>query len=68
MIGWQEALPLFDRVEQHPNATEEIKETVRNYREFVLNNRDDWLPDSDVDQSSDKRAVFVPTQLAFAVP
>ena len=36
MIGWQRALPLFERVEQNPKASEAVKETVRNYREFVL--------------------------------
>ena len=66
MIGWQKALPLFDSVEQHPNASQEVKETVRNYREFVLDNPEEWLPDSDVDlEWSDKRAVFVPTPPAL---
>ena len=66
MIGWQKALPLFDSVEQHPNASQEVKETVRNYREFVLDNPEEWLPDSDVDlEWSDQRAVFVPTPPAL---
>ena len=62
MIAWQKALPLFYRIEQHPNAAEAVKDTVRNYREFILQNPEDWLPDSDVDlEWSDKKAVFVPT-------
>ncbi len=66
MIGWQKALPLFDSVEQHPNASEAIKGEVRNYRRFVLKSKEKWLPDSDVDlEWSDKRAVFVPTQPAL---
>ena len=67
MIAWQKALPLFDSVEADPNASQAVKETARNYRQFVLNNREDWLPESDVDlDSSDKRAVFVPSQPALA--
>ncbi len=67
MIAWQKALPLFDSVEADPNASQAVKETARNYRQFVLNNREDWLPESDVDlDSSDKKAIFVPTQPALA--
>ena len=46
MVGWQKALPLFESVEQHPNASEEVIETVRDYRELILKNRHKWLPES----------------------
>ncbi len=45
MIGWQKALPLLESVEQNPLASDSIKETVREYREFVLDHPEDWLPD-----------------------
>ena len=47
MVGRQKALPLFESVEQNPNASEDILETVRDYRDLILDNRDKWLPDSD---------------------
>jgi len=47
MIGWQKALPLFESVEQNPNASEDVLETVRDYRDLILDNRHKWLPDSD---------------------
>ena len=45
IIGWQKALPLFDRVEQTLAASEEVKETARDYREFVLLYPHRWLPE-----------------------
>ena len=47
MIGWQKALPLFESVEQHPNASEDILETVQDYRDLILKNPHKWLPESD---------------------
>jgi hypothetical protein len=47
MIGQQKALPLLDFVEQQPEAPELLKETARDYREFVLDNPHKWLPDSE---------------------
>lgn len=47
MVGWQKALPLFESVEQNPNASEEVIETVQDYRELILDNRHKWLPESD---------------------
>jgi len=65
MIGWQKALPLFESVEQHPEASQAVKETVRNYRRFVLKHPEKWLPDSDPPKKwPEKRALFVPTQPA----
>ncbi|MGB0384192.1 MAG: hypothetical protein ACPGWR_05140 [Ardenticatenaceae bacterium] len=46
-IGWQKALPLFESVEQNPKASEEVIETVQDYRELILDNRHKWLPESD---------------------
>lgn len=47
MIGWQKALPLFESVEQNPNASEDILETVRDYRDLILDSPEKWLPESD---------------------
>ena len=47
MIGWQKALPLFESVEQHPNASEDILETVQDYRDLILDSPEKWLPESD---------------------
>jgi hypothetical protein len=47
MIGWQKALPLFESVEQNPRASEEGIETVRDYRDLILDNPHKWLPSSD---------------------
>jgi len=47
MIGRQKALPLFESVEQNPKASEEILETVQDYRELILDNPHKWLPESD---------------------
>ncbi|MGB0383544.1 MAG: hypothetical protein ACPGWR_01860 [Ardenticatenaceae bacterium] len=47
MIGWQKALPLFESVEQNPKASEDILETVRDYRDLILDNPHKWLPESD---------------------
>ena len=49
MIGRQKALPLLERVEQHPLASEAVKETARDYREYVLKYREKWLPDEVLD-------------------
>ncbi|MGB0386651.1 MAG: hypothetical protein ACPGWR_17715 [Ardenticatenaceae bacterium] len=71
MIGRQKALPLLERVEQHPNASKALKETARDYREFVLDNREKWLPDSDANQErlpevqGHKRALLLRPQPAF---
>lgn len=64
MIGRQKALPLFERVEQNANAPEEVKETARDYRQFVLDNPEKWLPDAD-EELPEKRALFVLPQPAF---
>jgi hypothetical protein len=45
MIGQQKALPLLESVEQHPYANEEVKETARHYRKYVLNFPEGWLPE-----------------------
>jgi hypothetical protein len=47
MIGRQKALPLFESVEQNPRASEEVIETVRDYRDLILDNPHKWLPESD---------------------
>jgi hypothetical protein len=47
MIGWQKALPLFESVEQNTDASEEVIETVRDYRDLILDNPHKWLPDSE---------------------
>ena len=46
MIGRQKALPLFESVEQNPKASEEVIETLQDYRDFILKNRHKWLPES----------------------
>jgi hypothetical protein len=45
IIGWQKALPLFLSVEQNLAASEAVKETARDYREFVLDYPHRWLPE-----------------------
>jgi hypothetical protein len=47
MIGWQKALPLFESVEQNPKASALVIETVRDYRDLILDNPHKWLPESD---------------------
>ncbi len=47
MIGRQKALPLFESVEQNLKASEDVLETVRDYRELILDNPQKWLPESD---------------------
>ena len=47
MVGRQKALPLFESVEQNPNASEDILETVRDYRDLILDSPEKWLPESD---------------------
>ena len=36
MIGWQNALPLLERVEYHPAASAAVRETARDYRQLIL--------------------------------
>ena len=47
MIGWQKALPLFESVEQNPKVSEDIMETIRDYRDLISDNPHKWLPESD---------------------
>ncbi len=47
MIGRQKAFPLLESVAQHPNASEAVKETARDYRQFVYKYPEKWLPDSE---------------------
>lgn len=50
IIGWQKALPLFDRVEQSLAASQEVKETARDYRKFVLLYPHRWLPEPEPEE------------------
>ena len=64
MIGRQKALPLLELVEQTPEAPELLKETARDYREYVLDNPDKWLPEAP-EQEEAPQTKRVATQPAF---
>ncbi len=65
MIGWQQALPLLEVVEQSPEAPELLKETARDYREYVLDNPEKWLPESQDKEELAQSKRVVTTQPAF---
>ena len=68
MIGRQKALPLLESVEEHPEASEEVKETARHYRKYVLKYPERWLPEPEVpeEQSANESGQLVQRALQVA--
>ncbi len=65
IIGRQKALPLLEFVEQQPEAPELLKETAQNYRRYVLDNPEKWLPESQDKEELAQSKRVVTTQPAF---
>ena len=65
IIGWQKALPLFERVQQNPLASEEVKETARDYHRFVLKYPQNWLPEAEEQEESPQSKRVATAQPAF---